>query len=527
MNKFIELTKVNIFMALSQMNLIRISTDKKHGRGYLWTVLAVSVGVMVYYGWIINMLYGKLAPYDMQWLILLLLFFMLSLVTLVTGLFTVGGILFESRDLDLLFSYPLSGNQILLSKMTALIMGNWPINFLFTLPVLGIYCYHANPSILLYLCALFGFIFIPLLPLTVVIIISYLINLVSVGKRGRNVINIVLLLATVGSMSFLIKSVSSNFQQIASGSSSILESIQKYYPPVGYLMSAINNNSVTDLLIFLAINILPYVLLTAILSRWYKSLRGKTTATKKVKSKGLTYKASSPFGNLLRKEFGRFFSSAFYVLNSSIGMILITLFAISACFSGKQFETILKLFADYKTAGMLLFFCFFAALVNTTAPSISLEGKNLWILKSSPSDAGTILLAKLCVQLTIAIPLLIIDSIILSLVLHFSFISFLWLCLIPIVMSVLGGFIGLIANLRYHRFDFYSDIQVVKNSASVIISMFGMWLVIGVFAGIYMLCRSMVPFDVFAAFVLAVLIVLTVAAGRYVFTKGKKQFELL
>lgn len=514
-------------MALVQMNLVRVSTDKKQGRGYLWAVGAVSVALIVYLGRIIKMLYDALAPYNMQWIILLLLFFMLTFITLITGLFTVSGVLFESRDLDQLLSYPLSGNQILFSKMAALTVESWPINLLFSLPLLGIYCYYTHPSAQFYLYAVLGFIFIPLLPLTVVIIISYLINLISMGKRAKNVINIVLSLATIGSLSFLIKSVTTNFKSIAAGSSSILDTIQKYYPPVGYLMNAINKNSITDLLIFLAISILPFVLLTAILSKWYKSLRGKTVIIKKMKSKGLAYKASSPFGNLLRKEFGRYFSSAIYVLNTGIGLILVTLFAISACFSGKQFENILRLFADYKAAGMVLFFCFFSALANTTAPSISLEGKNLWILKTSPSDAGTILLAKLCVQLTIAVPLLIIDSVIISLVLHFPFLSFLWLCLIPVLMSVLGGFVGLIANLRYHRFDFYSDMQVVKNSASVIISMFGMWLVVGVFAGIYLLCRNVVTFDIFAASVIVVLLVLIVAAGRYVFTKGKRQFELL
>lgn len=525
MNKFIELVKVNIIMALSQMNFVRISTDRNQGRGYIKAVRMVSVVAMVYIGWMVKMLYGKLAPFDMQWLILLMLFFALSFMTLVTGLFTVGGVLFESRDLDQLFSYPLSSNQILFSKMTALIVGSWPIPLLFSLPTLGIYSYYMHPSPLFYLCAILGFIFLPLLPLTLVVIIIYFINLISMGKRGRNVINIVLSLGIVGSFSFLLKTVSKNFQSIVSNSASILETIQTYYPPVGYLMSAINNNSFTDLLTFLAISIVPFVLLTVILSQWFKSLRGKITATKRIKSKGLTYKAASPFSNLLRKEFGRYFSSAIYVLNSGIGLILITLFTVSGSFSGKQFEKVLTLFADYKTAGMVLFFCFFAALVNTTAPSISLEGKNLWILKSSPSDVGTILLAKLSVQLIIAVPLLIVDSVILSLSLHFSFLSFLWLCLIPVQMSVLGGLVGLIANLRFHRFDFYNDMQVVKNSASVIISMLGMWLVVGVFVGIYLLCDNVVSFDVFAASVVAVLLVLIMVTWRYVFTKGKKQFE--
>ena len=333
MNKFIELVRVNIVMALSQMNFVRITTDKKQGQGYMRAVPIVSGVAMVYIGWLVNMLYGKLAPFHMEWLILLLLFFVLSFMTLMTGLFTVGGILFESSDLDQLFSYPLSNNQILFSKLTALIVGNWPIPLLFTLPILGVYSYYTHPSPLFYLCAVLGFIFLPLLPLTAVVIISYLITFISMGKRARSGINIILSLAIVGSFSFLLKNVSSNFQETVSGSSSLIETIQQYYPPVGYLMSAINNNSYTDLLIFLGISILPFVLLTAILSRWYKSLRGKTMATKKGKSKGLTYKASSPFSNLLRKEFGRYFSSAIYVLNSGIGLILITLFTVSGSFS--------------------------------------------------------------------------------------------------------------------------------------------------------------------------------------------------
>ena len=138
-----------------------------------------------------------------------------------------------------------------------------------------------------------------------------------------------------------------------------------------------------------------------------------------------------------------------------------------------------------------------------------------------------ILLAKLSVQLIIAIPLLIINSIILSLALNFSFLSFLWLCLIPVLMSVLGGLVGLIANLRYHRFDFYNDMQVVKSSASVMISMFSMWILVAVLVGIYLLCYNVVSFDVFAASIVAVLLLLTFIAWRYVFTRGKKKFEQL
>lgn len=526
MNKFIELVKVNLIMALTQMNIVRTSSSKKQDYGYLWLIGTVYAGLMVYFGWMIKMLYGKLEPFHMQWIIIVLLFSTLTLMTLMIGLFSVGGVLFESRDLDQLFSYPLSSNQILFAKIAALIMESWPLNLIFTLPVLSVYGYYARPTALFYLFAILGFLFIPLLPLAVVVIISYLVNLISIGKRSRNIINVVLLLVCAGSINIIIRAVLNNFQSVASGSS-LVDNLQRFYPPLGYLISAINNNSVSDLLIFLVIDILPFALLTAFLSRWYKSLRAKISATKKVISKGLTYKVSSPFNNLLQKEFGRYFSSAYYVLNSSIGLILITFFTVSSSFSGKQFRTILNLFSDNKTAGMVVLFCFLAALANTTASSISLEGKNLWILKTSPVDVDTILLAKLCVQFTIALPVLIIDSVILSLTLHFSFMSFLWVCLIPVLISILSSLVGLIANLRYHRFDFNNEMQVVKNSASVLISMFCMLLVVGAFAGIYLLCQNVVSFDVFALATLVVLLAMILIAVRYIFTKGKKQFEFL
>ena len=41
MNKFIELVKVNVIMALAQMNLVRVSSSKKQDRRYLWVIGAV------------------------------------------------------------------------------------------------------------------------------------------------------------------------------------------------------------------------------------------------------------------------------------------------------------------------------------------------------------------------------------------------------------------------------------------------------------------------------------------------------
>ena len=165
-----------------------------------------------------------------------------------------------------------------------------------------------------------------------------------------------------------------------------------------------------------------------------------------------------------------------YILNSFIGMILMTLFLVLSGTGGAKIQKLESYFpANMKILFVLLIFGFTLVISNTTAPSISLEGKNLWIIKSWPVDEGKILLAKLCVHLTVTIPLLIVNCVIAGFIIRLSIADCIVLFVICALFAVLGGLTGLIYNLYFHRFDFYSDTQVVKNSSSVLLTIL-LWL---------------------------------------------------
>ncbi|MCX7615423.1 MAG: hypothetical protein N2Z65_06680 [Clostridiales bacterium] len=528
MNKFFELLRVNISLAMMQINVNRFARGKKqsHSPGYM--LLFVAVLIMIYMGWIANSLYVLIGQYGIGWMLVAMALLMVSLFTLATGIYSVNTVLFESRDLDQLFSYPITPMQILFSKLLALVAENWLIGIVFYLPMLAVYCYYVKPDALFYVYALLGFVCLPFIPVCLFILLAYILNVITSGKRAKNTINAIITLGFIFGTFFGIQNLISGFKTSSVNFSGLIDSFKNFYPPLGYLTNGIIHENLGDLLVGLLWNIVPFIALCIVLSFGYKALWSRSRVVRKLRRGKLSFGVQSPFLTLLQKEFGRYFSSVMYMLNSSIGMILMTLFIILSKTGGKRIQMLESYFpADMKILFVLLVFGFTLVISNTTAPSISLEGKNLWIIKSWPIDEGKILLAKLCVHLTVTIPLLIVNCILAGFTVQLSVIDCIILFFICALFAVLSGLTGLIFNLYYHQFDFYSDTQVVKNSASVLLTLLTMAIVVAASAGIYWLLRATIVLSLFLTGVGFALAVLAAAAAAFVFTKGKEMFKNL
>ncbi|MEA4932740.1 MAG: hypothetical protein VB071_04010 [Lawsonibacter sp.] len=528
MNKFFELLKVNISLAMMQTNHNRFAKRKKRSLSSGTMLLFIAVLIMVYMAWIANSLYSSIGQYGLGWLLVAMGLLMVSLFTLVTGIYSVNAVLFESQDLDQLFSYPITPMQILFSKLLALVAENWLIGIVFYLPVLAVYCYNVKPDALFYVYAILSFLCLPLIPVCLFILFAYFLNIITSGKRAKNTINAIITFGLIFGTSFGIKNFISGFKTSSVNFSDLIGSFKNFYPPLGYLTNGIVHENLGDLLIGLLWNIIPFIVLCVVLSFGYKSLWSRSRVVRKVRRRKLSFGVNSPFSTLLQKEFYRYFSSVMYVLNSSIGMILMTLFTVLAGTGGKKIQLLESYFpADMKILFVLLIFGFTLTISNTTAPSISLEGKNLWIIKSWPVNEGKILLAKLCVHLTVTVPLLIVNCIIAGFTMKLSIANCIVLFVVCALFAVLGGFMGLIFNLYFHRFDFYSDIQVVKNSLSVLLTYLTMAAIVAASAGIYWLLRANIILDWFLTGVGFALAFLTAAAAVFVFTRGKEIFKNL
>jgi ABC-2 type transport system permease protein len=108
----------------------------------------------------------------------------------------------------------------------------------------------------------------------------------------------------------------------------------------------------------------------------------------------------------------------------------------------------------------------------TTASSISMEGKSIWIIKSLPVSARDWLTSKLMVSLVMAVPCILISSTMIVIGLKPTVFNALWIYLIPLSYAVAFGIFGLWLNIRMPRLDWKNEAEVVKQGGATMVSIF-------------------------------------------------------
>ncbi|MCL2337768.1 MAG: hypothetical protein FWC60_10140 [Firmicutes bacterium] len=532
MNKFIALVQVNLIAALRQMSFARRRADKI-GWAFASVFVLIVLFLMAYCGLIAYTVTKALHPVHLEWFVLAILFMLVSLFVFTTNLYTTNAVLFESSDTEQLFAYPLPKYQILFAKISGLVLENWLVSLVFALPFVCVYGYFVHPFWVFYVYALLCTLSMPLIPLSLIALVSYIVSALTSGTQFKNYLNIILTIALAAGIVTGINTAIRHFQVSAVPSANaLLEAFKTYYPPMGYAVAGLYHQSATEILMALLWNVAPFVLLCAVLSMFYAPLRSRIVVTKKARGGKLSFGSSSKLGAMTKKEFARLFHSPTYILNSCIGILLLTVFAVGAGHAGKSMERLLvslhSMGAD-QVQVVLVVFLFILSITNTTAPSISLEGKNLWIVKSCPVQPRTALLAKLLVQSTVFMPLLVIDAVIVFFTMGTGLGGSVTILIACLLFTLLSGLVGLIYNLHFHRFDFYNDMQVVKNSASVLLTMVTMLAVAAASVLLYWLANQFaaVSFYHYAALVMVIFVAVILYLWRYLSTKGVELFRQL
>ena len=94
--------------------------------------------------------------------------------------------------------------------------------------------------------------------------------------------------------------------------------------------------------------------------------------------------------------------------------------------------------------------------------------------------------------------------------------------------AVFTSVFGLTINLIFPKFDFTSDVQVVKQSMSTMISIFGSMIFTGISTMLYVVkLNEIFPFEIYVLMVSALLIIITFCCIMFLNTNGKKIFRKL
>lgn len=229
------------------------------------------------------------------------------------------------------------------------------------------------------------------------------------------------------------------------------------------------------LLGFAACCVVPFVIVCALLSRFFSSVTARR-ASVRVRYRRTRLKAAGAMSALLGKELRRFASNSMIILNSALGSVFLIVMGVAAIIYRDQLMATLGLLPGGMLAGMaVLALSFMGAMDYISAASISLEGKSLWIPKTIPVPVRTILMSKVLLNVVIALPATVIASVCVAIALPFTALERLLVVLIPALVAVFISLYGVVINLRFPKFDYINEVNVVKNSMSVIICLFSSW----------------------------------------------------
>ncbi|BAU28451.1 hypothetical protein DFP93_10781 [Aneurinibacillus soli] len=161
------------------------------------------------------------------------------------------------------------------------------------------------------------------------------------------------------------------------------------------------------------------------------------------------------------------------VLNTGLGVVLLCLFSIFllvmsleklGSYAGiDDMNGFLSQYAPIVVGALLSLSC-------PAASSISLEGKNIWILQSSPVSVRTILNSKLAVNLTLHGFGYILAIFAIITRLKMSALQIMSLLLVPIAYSLFTTVLGIFLNKKYPNYEWENEMMVVKQSIPVIVS---------------------------------------------------------
>ncbi len=439
-------------------------------------------------------------------------------------LFRASGYLFYYKDYDILAPLPIHPRTVLFAKMTVMMVMLYISAFILTLPIVFSYFYWTGFNILSIIFFLVAFLFVPLAPIIVMSFLSLLVAMVTSKFRRSKLISIILIFVIMIGIFMFSFSINETSVNPLTGQINLFSGIGNAYPPFKWFITAINEHSFLNLGLLISTHSIAFVI-------FMFSIQGlvQRTNQKGIKSnirknnKQLKYQEKSVLVTLVQKEFKKFLSSTIYAINAGFGPVILIFLSIASLFYQSQIESYL---GEMIGTGLdvevliLVLIGFTVAMTYTPAISLSLEGKNFWILKSLPIKAETIVYSKIAFNLLLIVPIAAISILLFGISIGFSIVTQLILIVLIVVFAVLISAFDAIMNMLLPKFDFVNEAEVVKQSVTALLGIFGGFTFIALSGLVYSWLSDMMSFNSIALILIGINLVLTVPMIYFIINKS-------
>ena len=418
-----------------------------------------------------------------EYIILALFVFITTILAVTEGIYKSGSLLFSCRDNDMLLAMPIKKSTITFIRIFKFYAFQLIYSLIFLGPAILAYILYGNINASFFLVAIIMLLFIPVIPVAVSCLIGAFTSAVSSRTKHKSAVQVILSIfffILTFALVFAINSMSDNIGAIAG---EVGNNIIRYYYPAEAFVNLAMSFSVIELLKFIAINLAIFAVVVLIIGKFYFPIVNRVNIVKRdTKTVGkLRFAHLSQTKAIVRKEIIKYFSTPVLLTNTAVGLILFVIGVGALCI---KFDDLLSSINSEDipfTADQIRSFipgitfalvAFTSLMTFITTTSISLEGKAFNILKTMPISGKKVIYSKILAAMILITPLIAIGSIVMFIKFQFSIIDLLLILAATVIMPLVTETIGIMIDLKYARFNYVSDAEIVKQSQGIMVSSF-------------------------------------------------------
>ena len=455
----------------------------------LYILLFGGLGGMIYYA--TGAICQPLSEVGLGWLYFVLMGMMAVVLGVFGSVFNTSATLYQAKDNELLLSMPVPPARILAVRL----LGIWTWGLIYValvfVPSLLKYWLSGYATVLAMLCGLLLLPVISVFVLTLSCLLGWCVAQLSARMKHKSLGTVIASLGFIVGYYYFYFRAYEMLQQLLANSQQIGEKIKGAAYPL-YLLGRAGEGDVLSMFLFTMMVTVIFVVIYLVLSRSFLKMATTNRGAAKTKYKKKALKCKSAAGALRYKEWKRFLASPIYMLNCGLGTVMLLAAAGFIIVKGNWLREYISVFSamlpDMDEVLLLIAcggICMLSAMNDITAPSVSLEGKNIWLVQSLPVEPWTVLWAKLSLHLRLTMLPVVLCSVCVMIVIRPDVVAAFLIVVLPLLFTLFQAAFGLAVNLKAPNLKWTNETVPVKQSMGVMVSLFGGWLIVAGLAALY------------------------------------------
>ena len=472
----------------------------------------------------------SMAQVGMSWLYFTIMTLLAAFLGIFGSVFNTYSTLYMAKDNDLLLSLPIPVRTIMAARLVSVYLMGLMYSAVVLLPAIIVYWVVVGITVPVVVGCMIQLLLLSVFVLTLSCALGWVVAKISQKLKNKSFITVLVSLVFIGAYYFFYAKAQSLLTELLANAAYYGAQIRgKAYPL--YLIGRAGAGDGPAMAVVTAVVLVLFVLLFWLLSRSFLRIATASGSTVRRVYREKTAVQRGAGMALLARELRHFGGNPSYMLNCGLGIVMLPAAGIALLIKGRALAQLLDdafgAGADIVPVLLCAAVCLLASMNDMAAPSVSLEGRQLWLAQSLPVTPWQVLHAKLDTQLLLTGVPMLFCALCAVITLPGGAAEMALAVVVALLYTLLSALAALALGLRLPNLTWTNETTPIKQSGCVMLALFANWFYAIALGGLYFLCGRYLSAAAYLALAAAITAVVCALLLRWVKQRGTRIFAAL